>query len=158
MSTNDNDYRPEIDPRYWAEIEEFVSSAVEDAAGHTAYGPRDLALAASRLALWTWQTAGLPLERDVVFSRDVIARFIAVGCTEFKPSVRGNFRSQLLRMSEALLDRVHTPRRLQPLPAADPAAPYSPSEIASLVSWAETQSTAARRINARILLSLGLDE
>lgn len=149
-----DDFEPNVDRLAWFAVREFVTSAVNDCAGRTPYGARDLKVAAVRLAVWSWQTAGLPLERDIVFNRDVIARFIAIGCPNYKPAVRGNYRSQLLRMSEALLtSRVQ--RRLSPLPPSDPTAPYSEREIRSLRSWAAAQSTFARRANAEVLLAAG---
>ncbi|MEB0265861.1 hypothetical protein [Cryobacterium sp. 10I5] len=139
----------------WIEVKQFVLDAVADSADGTPYTVAELKVAASRLAAWTWQTAGLPLERGAVFRRDVVARFIAVGCPKLKPASRGNLRSQLLRMSEVLLDPREVPRRLAALEPSEPAAPYSSAELISLRSWASTQSTPARRANAWILLATG---
>lgn len=150
------EYEPHLDRLVWDAVRGFVSKAVDDTAGKTAYGASELNMAASRLAAWCWQSAGLPLERDVVFSRRVIARFIAIGCPTLKPAARGNLRSQLLRMSDALNDPDGVlSRRLGPLPPSDPAAPYSARERRSLSSWASTQSTAARRANAEVLIAAG---
>ena len=148
-------YTPEIESAHWAAIEPFVSSVVTDADGLTPYRSRDLLVSVSRLTWWAWKSAGLPLERDVLLRREVIARYIEVGCSALKPAARGNARSQLLRVSEALLDTRRVPARLKPLPASDPARPYSSQEMNALVSWAEHQSTADRRQNAHVLLALG---
>lgn len=148
-------YTPEIDPAHWAEIQPFVTSVVNDADKLTPYRSRDLLVAISRLTWWAWKSAGLPLERDVLLRREIIARYIEVGCPTLSPAVRGNTRSQLLRVSEALLDTRRVSERLKPLPASDPARPYSSQEMSALVSWAEHQSTEARRLNAHVLLALG---
>lgn len=144
-----------IDDPVWAEVRGFVTHCVESCTGHTAYDDQDLNIAATKLCAWAWETAGFDLRVDVVFRRDVIGHYIATGAGEYKPAGRGNLRSQLLRMSEILLPET-TQQRLTPLPPSDPTRPYKPKEIASLLAWAEWQSTAARRANARTLLSLGL--
>lgn len=148
-------YEPEIEPALWNAVRPFVASAVAKCVTATPYDAKALNNAASRLASWTWGNAGLPLDQSVVFNRDVIARFITIGCPGMKPAVRGNLRSQLLRMSETLLDPALVQRRLSPLPPSEPTAPYSRSELIALRSWAGTQSTEARRANAEVLLSLG---
>ncbi|TFB91463.1 site-specific integrase [Cryobacterium sp. HLT2-28] len=150
-----SDYEPNLNLAVWNEVKRFVLDSVADAADGTPYTEAELKVAASRIAAWTWQTAGLPLERGVVFRRDVVARFIAVGCSTLKPASRGNLRSQLLRMSEVLLDPREVPRRLAALESSEPAAPYSGAELISLRSWASTQSTPARRANAWVLLATG---
>jgi len=132
---------------------DFTLASVADTVDALPYDTADLNSAATRLVSWCWESAGLPLERHIVFHRDTIARFISVGCPELKPASRGNLRSQLLRMSEILGQPA--PRRLTALPPSDPSAPYSPEELVSLRSWASGQSTAGRRANAAVLLALG---
>lgn len=148
-------YTPEIESSHWAAIEPFVTSVVADADGLTPYRSRDLQVSVSRLTWWAWKSAGLPLERDVLLRREVIARYIEVGCPTLRPAARGNARSQLLRVAEALLDSRRVPSRLKPLPASDPARPYTSQEMSALLSWAEHQSTGERRQNAHVLLALG---
>ncbi|QNK82062.1 hypothetical protein [Nakamurella sp. PAMC28650] len=94
---------PVLPPEHWPAIEPFVRAAVADCAGKTAYRVRQLLTATSSFVHWCWQSAGLPLERGVLFHRDVIAEYTAVGCDHLKPAARGNVRSRLLRMSEVLL-------------------------------------------------------
>lgn len=147
-------YEPMQPDPVWYEVREFVLSAVAKCSGRTPYDDRDLLIAATKLSSWAWETAGLDLDVEVVFRRDLIANFVAVGASEYRPAGRGNLRSQLLRMSEVLLPGVNA-RKLQPLPPSDPTRPYRPMEQVSLRAWAESQSTAARRANARVLLSLG---
>jgi integrase len=148
-------YEPTIDTAVWLAVRDFVTAAVGEAAGKTPYREATLNVAAGRLAAWCWQSAGLPLERGVVFQRDTIARFIAVGCSDWKAAARGNLRSQLLRMSEVLLGRTASLRKLGALPPSDPASPYSKPELVQLRNWASSQSTQFRRTNAAVLLALG---
>jgi hypothetical protein len=145
-------YEPALRTDAWLSVQDFVVSAVEDAAPKVRYSPKDLMLTCSRLAVWAHRSAGLPLERTDVFSREVIAEFIAIGCPTFNEAARGNMRSQLLRISETLLDISDVPRRLAPMASSDPVEPYTVKEQISLRSWANGQSTPARRANARVLV------
>lgn len=148
-------FTPDIPERYWAVIGSFVRAAVADAQPSTVYSAHDLLSTTARHVLWCWQTAGLELGRKIVFERWVIEEYIMKGCPTLSPASRGNRRSQLLRISEALLGPDIAPGRLTPLPASDPVRPYSPSEIVALRSWAEGQSTPTRRRDAATLLALG---
>lgn len=149
-------YEPEIRTDAWLGVRDFVVSAVADASSKVSYDEKDLLLVCGRLAVWADRSAGLPVDRDVLFRREIIVQFIAQGLPSFSPSARGNMRSQLLRMSEVLLDRRSIPRRLPPLPPADPSKPYSTKELISLRSWASGQSTEPRRANAAVLVASGI--
>jgi integrase len=149
-------YRPELPEQTWREVKTFVAATVDAVAGKTPYDSRDLLLVTTRLAAWAATSSGLDLERRALFNRLVIARFVRTGLTEYNEAARGNLRSQLLRMAEVLLDPRDVPLRLAPMKPADPSRPYSRREVVILHSWAETQSTGARRTNARVLLALGL--
>jgi integrase len=148
-------YRPEMKAEYWSRIEAFVTEVVADVDGRTPYEPKTIYGAMSRLALWAWQSAGLPLDRDVLLRRETINRFINEGCQDQQAAGRSNVRAQLLRVAEATLSPRLAPVRLSPLRGADPSEPYSLTEITQLRSWALRQSTPARRSNAGVLLALG---
>ncbi|TFD04855.1 hypothetical protein E3T25_04910 [Cryobacterium sandaracinum] len=149
-------YLPQIDAGYWHHIGDFVRAAVVDAAPGTVYSERELYAAATPLTLWAWQTAAMPLERNVIFAVRTIERFIAVGLTQYgSKASRNTLRSRLLRISAALLDPA-APPVLRPLGGSDPSAPYTAREVVTLKSWAIAQSTAERRSNAEALLALGL--
>jgi len=147
-------FTPDVDPAYWRVTESFVRGCVTDAAPATPYSASGLLHATSRFVLWTWQTAGLELDRAVVFSRPVISEYIECGCDTKSPASRGNQRSQLLRMAEALLGPEAAPPRLPPLPASNPVAPYSAADLITFCSWADGQTTTRRRQDCRVLLAL----
>jgi len=149
------EFTPDIPERYWHVIETFVRAAVAEAQPKTCYTANNLLSSVSRHVLWCWQTAGLALERRVVFDRLVIEESIMKGCPTLSPSSRGNRRSQLLRVAEVLLGPEGSPARLAPLPPSDPVHPYSVAELAAMRSWALGQVTPARRRDAATLLALG---
>lgn len=156
MAERAESFLPVLPTDHWKAIEPFVRGAVADCAGRTPYSVRQLLTVTSSFTHWCWQSAGLPLERSVVFYRDVIARYAAVGCDRLTPASRGNVRSRLLRMSEILLPPDKRVSRLAPLPPATAAQPYSRSEITALRGWASGQNTTLRTEVAHVLLTLGL--
>ncbi|MHB8220590.1 MAG: hypothetical protein ACYDHU_09775 [Acidimicrobiales bacterium] len=155
MARQIRQFTPDMPERYWAVIGTFVRSAVTEAEAHTPYRPHSLLSTVSRHVLWCWQTAGLELDRGVVFDRLVIEEYIVKGCPTLTPSSRGNRRSRLLRVAETLLGPEGSPARLTPLPPSDPVRPYSASEMTALRSWAQGQATPTRRRDAATLLALG---
>jgi integrase len=147
-------YTPEIPLDYWNAIEEFVRSCVADAQPTTAYSVKALLGALTQLARWAWQL-GYELERRVVLDRFTIEEFIATGCpTTWSNASRGNCRSQLFRISEALLGADARTPRLIPMSTSAPSKPYDAQEIVALRSWADGQVTPTRRRDALMLLSL----
>lgn len=149
-------YTPDLPGEHWAVIGPFVRESVTACEQKTPYSARELLVASARHVHWCWQTAGLPLDREVVFRREVIAEYIAHGCPQMSAASAGNRRSQLLRMSELLLGPQHRVERLAPLPPPDPSAPYSAGEVVALRSWATGQNSTYRRVNCNVLLALGL--
>lgn len=155
MTAIDGDYRyvPEMSPKYWAVIRDFVVAAVDRVHLKVSYPTPVLSRNVADFTLWCWSHAGLPLDDDL-FDRGTIGHYISVGCPQLTPAARGNRRSLLLRVSEAL--GVSEVNRFRPLPPSDPTAPYRHAELVSVISWARGQSTPERRRNGHILLALGL--
>lgn len=146
-------YAPQMNDAYWAVIRDFVLDTTRLVAEHVPYPPDATRRAVAGLTLWAWLHAGLPLERDRLFRRDVIAHYVDVGCPQLNSAARGNRRSILFRVTETL---DHAPHRPPPLPPSDPTSPYSQGDIVSLLSWARGQTTPDRRRNAHALIALGL--
>lgn len=151
----DADYLPIVALPYWDTIGSFVRESVRDALSGTERSERDLYAAATPLVLWAWRARGTPLERKRIFRRSLIEQFIHLGMPEYARGSRATIRSTLWRMAEAL-NPDESAGAHRKIPRSDATAPYSPSEVAELVSWATTQGTAARRRNATALLCLGL--
>ena len=146
---------PKVAAPYWNEIGDFSLAAVEEAGPAIPYRQGELLRAATGLTLWAWQTSGLPLERDVIFRRHTIERFVAEGLAHYTNSGRTTRRSQLLRMAEFLLGPKVMPPRMRPIGLPEALAPYTHEQLASFRSLAATQSPRHRLVNAEVLLSLG---
>jgi integrase len=147
-------YTPTIDIDTWAATRSLVTAAVAKCKGKTAYVADDLMQATTRLAARVHEQPELELSRRVVFAPATIERFIAEGLLHYAPASRGNRRSMLLRMSEALLGDSALRVRLAPMPASTASAPYTKEEIAELRAWVRL-STGPRRKNAMALVALG---
>lgn len=150
-----NKYEPRAAAREWPIIGNFVRDAVRDCHQRTAYSARELLIVGSKHTAWC-ESVGYPLERDIVFRREIIAEFINTACEDVTVSTRGNYRSKLFRMSEHLLSPHLRHSRVPPVRRDDPARPYTPGEVSALRSWALGQNTSYRRANAWSLLALGL--
>jgi integrase len=149
-------YTPQVPPQHWAVIGDFVRRAVADCENKTAYAAHTLMVATTYHVLWCWQTAALPLERDVIFRRDVIAEYTDRGFADASDAYRTNRRSMLLRMSEQLVSSHLRAERLTTLASSLPTTPFTHTETALLRSWADGQNTLYRQINCNVLLAFGL--
>jgi len=127
-------YRPQMAPRSWAAIREFVLQAVRDVQPHNATWTRDNLGSVSKFVLWTWQKAGLPLDRKQVFATATIDRYVLTldGLSNKTTLLH---ESKLRRLAEALGSDVE-PRRIEMNTTF--AHPYSDSDLPRLFSWART--------------------
>jgi integrase len=153
--THHYDYTPQIPEEQWAAIGPFVHKVVRQTAPATPYSEKQLYPAATRLTLYAWGTAGLPLEEDVVFDPSVINRYTQTEADHRSRAGVSTIRARLRRMSETLLGDDAT-GRFHALGKADASRPYSMDEQASLRSWAGSQRDSSRRSSAEALLALGL--
>jgi hypothetical protein len=148
------EFNPMMPADDWAAIGTFVRSIVTDVQPHTPYRATSLLGTLSQYARWTWM-AGNPLDRQTVFARWLIEDFIANGCPRtWSASTRGNHRSRLFRMSEALFGPDAQTPLIAALPGSQPSTPYTPSELVTFRSWASGQATTQRRHDATVLLAL----
>lgn len=145
-------YEPDLPEDAWAEIRPFVLEVAAELSDKLTYSPASTLSAIARHVDWCVNVAGLPLARDALFRRDVIAAAVAVMDTS-KSATKGRRRSLLLRAGEAL-DVITVPPPLPPLATASPATPYSDDEIDATIRWAEVQEGVNGR-SARTLIALG---
>jgi integrase len=147
-------YTPKLDDQDWAPIREFVATSVARCFEKTAYSTADLFQTSSRLIAWSQSARSMPLSEEI-FAPSVIEDFVCHGLPTYSPASRGNRRSILLRMSEAILGERAGRVRLEALPSSVPSRPYSGTEVSSLRTWIDSQ-TPNRRPRALALVGLGL--
>lgn len=133
---------------------DFIQTTVTTTLDATPYTSSELSLVIRLITAWSIDR-GLELSSTAILARDNVISFIDSGLADRAPATRADYRSKLLRVAEALLPSELAPRRLTPLQASDPCAPYSRAEQQDLLLWARSQKR-ARRKDARILLALGL--
>lgn len=149
------DYTPKMPADQWAAIRPYVRRVVRDTAPRTPYSEKELYPAVSRLALFAWATASVPLEDDNVFDPRFINRFVQHHLGQYSRAGKNTLRARLRRTSEALLGD-EAAGTFRALGKAEASRPYTPSEVASLLSWAGSQHDEERTTSAGALLALGL--
>lgn len=147
-------FAPNMPADEWDAIREFVFDSLAACDGRVPSSARVLIPLVAPLVHWAWLN-GMPLERDTVFRRATIGRFIEQAYPGCAKSTRNTYRARLLRMGEVLAPD-HQDQRLPGLARDFQSIPYNDSEHAMLRSWANGQRTVARRTDAGILLALGM--
>lgn len=147
-----------MEPWEWERIAAFVRQATLDAQKHhkDRYQTPDMIGAIASLVWWATEVACYPMETSVVFHRDTIEDYVRTGCGTMTPGSRATRRSMLLRVAEAVLTPEERVTRLAPVHKDNPLHPYSEFEQRWMLSWAEGQTTASRRLDCRLMLALGL--
>jgi hypothetical protein len=148
-------YMPILALPCWDIIGSFIEATVTECLRHTDRSPKDLYAAATPMVLWCWRARGTPLEGRRIFRKVMIDQFIHLGMPGAARGSQASLRSTLWRMSE-ILNPAEDAAARRPIARSAPTRPYSPDDVAELVSWAATQGTAVRRRDARTMLALGL--
>ncbi|MEV6104462.1 hypothetical protein AB0M28_07040 [Streptomyces sp. NPDC051940] len=142
-------------PAAWPRLAPLVRSIVKDADPQVTYTARELLGPLAKLAVFA-DGQGLPATAEVWLSRAVIERFIAVGCPTVGPASRGNYRSRLLKLRDAVLGPELAGGPPVKLSSSTASHPYTSVEQSALWSWASGQATAQLRHGCQTLLALGL--
>ncbi|MFK0402755.1 hypothetical protein ACIQTT_10525 [Microbacterium sp. NPDC090225] len=138
---------------------EIVSALVEqcvELGRATPYKESDTRFATEPFIRWSLLTAALDPDLEEMFTTRNIEMFIQQAKTTYAAGSLGNIRSRLFRIAERIADPHDRRPPVVALPPANPAKPYTPQEVATMMSWANTRATAKRRDSALNLLSLGL--
>ena len=115
-------FNPKLNKRTWKQVD-LVHAIVADVHQHVTYSESTLLSTLSRYVLWGVD-AGEGLVRERLFARRMIGYGVNHAFPGMTEASRGNMRSQLLRVSEVLLDESAVLPRLPAMTAADASAPY----------------------------------
>lgn len=135
-------------------VNTLVESCVELGRA-TPYRESDTRFATEPFIRWSLMTAGLDPELEEIFTTRNIEMYIQDVKTMYAAGSLGNIRSRLFRIAERIADPQDRRPPVAALPQASPARPYTPRDIAAMMSWANTRTTEKRRVSAVNLLSLG---
>lgn len=149
----DAGYTPSFPDDQWQILRPFVTEVVARVSGQIRYSDAAVFHTVSHHVHWAHIVAGMPLQEDVVFRRDVVAYSVSMIPTLYTATM-GRHRSLLLRVGEALGVIVRD-KPLPRLPSADPSVPYTRDEIGDLRLWARFQRERSQR-SAWALIALGL--
>lgn len=138
-----------------AQIRAFVQACLSDFECRDAAQARRFASALARHAHWCWQV-GYPLDRSVVFRREVMTDSVLHGMPGQSDKSKATVRSRLYRLAETLMEGPQRPVRVATLGIGRAREPYSAREVTLMRSWAAFQSTDYKRVNASVMLSLAL--
>lgn len=147
-------FRPTIDPAYWAEIEHFVKQSVFDARPARYDTARNMLTTVTRLTLWCWQTEGLELDREVIFQIDTITRYVNQ-LPHSQTYGKGTVRSRLLRVAANIVGEQPKSRAYRPYPRSMTPSPYSAADRIELRSLIDGAKTVYQRRNLAVLIALG---
>lgn len=139
---------------YWAHLGPFVNAIVDQCLGGLDRDRESLYAALTPFVLWCWQTRGYELEVSRVFRAKTIEQFISLGAYRYSRGSRATLRSTLWRVLELLAPAEAATAR-SAIPRSKPTAPYSSREVAAMYSWADSQRTPHRRLDALALIGLG---
>lgn len=139
----------------WSQVASFVRAAVTDFGPASPWAALQHLTTVTRFCVWAVGEY-LPLEREALFTPDVVERYTVIGMPRLRESSRRTHRSRLAGVGRAVTRRAPWPPPATALPRNRLAAPYSPAEVGGFLEAAGQQATASRTRAAFGLLAGGL--
>ncbi len=137
----------------WEATRMFTLAASAQAAPLTKYEAKYIVTPLAQFVTWAW-SIGVPINRKDLLKRHLVERFILERTTRLSTGSRGNYRSVLYRVCDALNRPIDAPHRPLALTASSPARPYSNAEETAHRAMVRGQSTAHKRAQLLVLLAL----
>ncbi|GIG41382.1 hypothetical protein Cph01nite_31440 [Cellulomonas phragmiteti] len=109
----------------------------------------------SQFLVWAHRE-GLPLDREQIFTPDVVSRYIQVGCTHLAEPSRATRRSDLRRFGAAVTTKAPWEPPEERLRANQRIVPYTADEVARLLEVATQQRTPLQQRRMQSFLAMGL--
>ena len=147
-------YLPVYALPYWGHLAPFVNAIVNQCQGELNRDRDSLYAALTPFVLWCWRARGYELTTATIFRAAAIEQFIHRGAAHYAPGTRSTLRGTLWRVLEVVAPQ-EANRRRRPISRIDPTLPYSTREVAALHSWARSQRTSHRQLDALALIGLG---
>ncbi|MEO7616620.1 MAG: hypothetical protein ABIS86_21755 [Streptosporangiaceae bacterium] len=147
-------FRPVELSKAWAVMEEEVRRIVARADPGSPELAQELLLVTARLAVFA-HNDGYPPQAPVLLARELIDRFVTVGCGNLSKGTRDRYTRQLTKLREAVLQGRDHRIPAQTLWEISPWRPYSPEQMRDLWWWARGQRTELLRQGCKMLMCLG---
>ncbi len=144
-------------PEDWEPIAQFTRALAHDLHPKDDRRAVEAMRTLSQVVSWAHRE-GLPLDRERIFTPDVIDRYIAVGAAHLSEPSRATRRADLRRFSRALTRKAPWEPEPPRMRGGYSIVPYTDAEVARLLEVSNQQRTAvqARRLQALLALGLGL--
>ncbi|GMA23754.1 hypothetical protein GCM10025864_15130 [Luteimicrobium album] len=144
-----------VRPEDWEPVADFTRAVVLDVHPEQARAAIEAMRTTSQFVVWAHRQ-GLPLDREAIFTPDVVERYIAIGCPNLVESSRATRRSDLRRFSVQVTKKAPW-RPAPPRLRGDYAViPYTPDQVSRMLEVASQQRTPVRRRRLTAVLALGL--
>ena len=145
-------YRNKGSATAWNHVREFVAITVLQMTPTTPDNTRRLMSRVGTYVCWVWTVTGCNLDNTTVFTASLLARYTAQALEQKSPTFRWDVQRQLATVIRTLTSAaVDTMRR----PAVGSSnRSYTPAQVATMYSWANTLSTPKKQRNARAILAL----
>jgi integrase len=144
-------YRPRMEAAYEQVVGDFVRDVVLDSAPSSPHITRDRLAMVAQFTLWCWQSAGLELDRRLLFRPSVVGRFIQAEGRNWKAPRRRRTARTLTTVGNRINATKYRPPAVPHAEAL--SAPYAASERPWMFSWAATIPSAGRRLVGHSLLA-----
>ena len=144
-------YRPHVSAAQWDAVREFTLATAVTLRPTTFDSTRRLMSMSARFHAWLWARTGLELTVDRVYTQTNIDLYLQDKLGKRSKVHKWGVARQLVANGRALTDAT-----LNGLPAPDLhlRAPFTPAQIATMHSWANSLTTLKKRQNAWGLLGL----
>lgn len=139
------------DTRHWKEVRPLVLEATNAARPKSWDRTREMMLVLTHFIIWAWKVGARDLNLDDLLTKNAVRRFIAAQ-TELTSSARVRHETHLARAIEGYTG-------LKPGNSSHEntnSVPYTPAELASWLSVANTYSTERMRVTSRSIIALGV--
>lgn len=142
-------------PEDWAPVAEFTRAVAVDV--HPADDRRavEALRTLSQFVVWAHREA-VPLDREQVFTPDVVDRYIQVGCAHLCESSRATRRSDLRRFGATVTRKAPWEPPAPRMRSDQQIDPYTHDEVGRILEVAGQQRTPTQRRRMQALLALGL--
>ena len=144
-------------PEDWEPIASFTRDLAHDLHPKDDRRAVEVMRTLSQVVSWAHRD-GLPLDRERIFTPDVIDRYIAVGAAHLSEPSRATRRADLRRFSRSLTRKAPWEPEPPRMRGGYSIVPYTDDEVARLLEVSRQQRTPvqARRLQALLALGLGV--